>query len=452
MAFLVMPHRATCEKCGRPSLAHIPILFTFKWKLLHEAYEYLVARGAGRWSADKGAASAYSGYKKPSENSMKAYGRDLEHFYTYCERYRLDWKTVSYIQLLETYQTAMQFGKCTADGNPLSASTINRRMGTVGDFLTFAAYHGMRDPFEISQDSLPAHIHYQNQARTGKPTTTQSRRVGRVRQDPEDLRLPTRPEIVTWLESIHAEHPGDHGNTGYLMCRTVIETGMRSEEVRLIRARQIPNLRDPEQVAGDVTEVGVKIYYGTKGDRMIGDPEKKGKPRKISIDRNLLFRLDAYIRGPRKRAIEVFKARNEGKSLPKELFLSPSTGRPYSHRRFLEIWAQEKSKNRRETMPFPGWSIHLGRHAWACYEVLRRIDAELVLIKEEVRFAGSDNHIPSSTTVNGMARDLIEQIIRPAMGHVSSETTERYLRWLRSQLGRNKYSRDWSNWLDGEIS
>lgn len=75
-------------------------------------------------------------------------------------------------------------------------------------------------------------------------------------------RIPTRDEIKIWLDSIHAEHSGNHGKTLYLMCRTVIEVGLRGEENLLLRANQIP---DPKQIAPDKNNVRVEIIYGTKG-------------------------------------------------------------------------------------------------------------------------------------------------------------------------------------------
>lgn len=451
MAYMIMPDRAKCAELGISELAHIPGLWSAKWKLLDEAVDYLIARGISRWSPGIGPRSDYARAKLPAENSMKSYGRDLESFFTYCERFRLDWKKVRYDQLLETYQLSMQTGSYSANGQPLSASTINRRMLTVGDFLTFAAHFDLRDRFEVAQVTIPSHIQSQLQAQIGKQAPLSSRRVGRVRKDPDDLELPTRSEIKGWLDAIYATHVGDYAVTHYLMCRTIIETGLRAEELLMMRANQIPDPNDYSRVKPDAFTVGVEILYGTKGERSVGDPEKSGKPRKIAISRDFLFRLDTYRRGERKRALKTFQSRNPGQPLPKQLFLSPETGTHYSYNRLHEIWTQRSARNRAKTMPFLGWSPHSGRHAWACYEVLERLESELAHIAENARLAGNGDHTPSFSLVDTMARNLVNQFIRPTMGHMSSETTERYLRWLQGQVGRNTHTRNWSAWLDGDV-
>lgn len=444
MAFMVRPDKTKCEELGCPELAHIPVLYSSEWKLLIEPLDYLIARATGRWSY-VGARSEYASSKKLSENTMNAYGRDLENFFTFCEQYSLDWRTVSYDQLLETYQTAMETGSYTAAGAALSAATINRRMGTVGNYLEYAAHHGLRDEFEVVQKLIPTSIQNKMMGKTGRRTANFSQRLGHVRQNPEDLRLPTGIEIQAWLERIKEHGKGNHGITRYLMCRTILDVGLRSAEVRLLRAEQIP---DPNKLPVDQDNVMVTIMYGTKGDRKVGDPEYKGKPRRVKFKRDFLFLLHYYKRGARRAALEEFKKQNPGKPLPKQLFLSPSSGDYYAGRTLIDFWSQRGWAEADKNMPFKGWSPHLGRHAWACYEVLHILQKELDLIKIEEGL--DDNYKPSFAKVQNLASTLIDMHIRPTMGHCSAETTEIYLRWLQGQVGKNEYARKWTAYLDGD--
>ncbi|MCC8950222.1 site-specific integrase [Bradyrhizobium sp. Arg62] len=443
MAYMIMPCREKATALGIAHHAHVPMIWTAKWKLADEAVDYLIARGTGMWRPGDGLKSEYATAKRPSANSMYAFGRDIEHFLTYCERRRLDWRTVHYVHLLETYQADMETGAYSARKRKLAPATINRRMCTVGDFLTYAAKHGLRVSFEVEYETIVNPYANSPKSRNGPEV---ARRAGRVRDNPDDLRLPTRAEIKSWLDNIETGHRGVTGITAYLMCRTVIETGMRAEELILFRADQLPDPDDEKTVKPDAHTIGVEICFGTKGGRRPEDPEQRGKLRKIAMDREFVVRLHDYKRLTRLVALKAFRAKHPERPTPKELFLSPHTGEPYSYRRFNEYWVQ--SGLRSKTMPFPGWSPHGGRHAWACYEVLERLEAELKRLKMNAAVTAGSIYTPSVTLTDHMARNLVDQFIRPVLGHVSEKTTERYLRWLQGQVGAMEYTRRWSHWLD----
>lgn len=442
---MIVPDRKRAAELNIDHLSHVPVIWTRDWKLFEDALDYLIARATGRWVPGQGQKSLYAYPRAPSENSLYAYGRDLEHFLTYCERHGLDWRSISYAELLETYQGDMKCGSYSVRKKPLAPSTINRRMSTVGDFLTFGATFGLRQPFEVGYETI---FNPKAERRTSGNQYEICRRIGRVRDDPDDLRLPTRLEMKNWLDGIKAGHPGLVGITAYLMCRSAVETGMRAEEVVMFRADQLPNPNNKDRNKPDAQSISIKICFGTKGGRKAGDPEKRGKARSIPMGRDWLGRLHDYKRITREVALRKFRKLNPGKADPKELFLSPYTGESYSYERFREFWVQ--SGLQIKTIPYVGWSPHGGRHAWACYQVLEQLNTELDRLKIDAALTGGAGHVPSVTWVNQMAGTLIDQFIRPVLGHVSEKTTERYLRWLRRQVEAEHYTKQWSHWLDGD--
>src|ERR1700722_16555030 len=150
LAYLVQPDLAYCREMGLPALGHIPGIWSKDWKPEAEAMDYLIAKGTGRWTAG-GQRSGYASRIPLSAASMLAVGHDLTNFFDWCERRKVSWQALSYGQVLEHYQGDMESGRWSRinKGKPLSPATINRRMLTVTDFLTFAAKQEHRPPFEV---------------------------------------------------------------------------------------------------------------------------------------------------------------------------------------------------------------------------------------------------------------------------------------------------------------
>lgn len=439
MAFMIIPSHERSTEIGIAHLAHVPVIWSAQWQLIEEASEYLIARSQGQWSPRNLESSTYSHQYKPAENSIVSYGRDLENFLTYCERRRLDWRKLDYQALLEFYQEDMQTGRAAKEKAPLAPSTINRRVGTVCDFLGFAASTGRRGGFAVSYSS---YFEKSKSSQNGK----NHRRVGRVRRRPDDLRLPSRQEIKNWLEGVRDSHRGPVGITAYLMCRMAIETGMRAEEIIMLRADEIPDPFSATEVRPGKQSLSLEIMHGTKGGRKAGDKEKIGKKRRIRISRNWLARLHDYKRITRQIALQKFRERQRNDGLPRELFLSPVTGQRYSYDRFREFWIQRGL--RQTTLPYADWTPHCGRHAWACYRLLDLFDSEFAKLRIETGTIAPEQ-VPRVSFVNSIGQSLISTEIKPFMGHVSQETTELYLRWVAGAFGSDQYVRDWSNFLDG---
>jgi integrase len=420
MVFRFHPDGKMLSAAGFGKLSHIPFLLGRDLQYLDEPNRFLRERALGTWHPNRRDVSPYGRVRLPAVNTIAAYGADLENFLTYVEAKGLDWHRLSYQQLLETYDGDMGRGSWSVDGQPLSSSTINRRVGLATEFLQWAADHDLRDAFEVIT-SLSSHT-----ARSGKSARKRHQaaevRVGRRRVHPSHLRLPTAAEIKRWLAEIAARR----GKTKALACRMIIETGTRLEETVLVRAAQVPDIVTVQP--GHPARM--EICYGTKGSREIGDPDQRGKTRVLRFSPAFLDQLVNYKQLSRAKALAQFRARHTG-PLPRQLFLSEQTGEPLTKASLFKAWHEC------ETLPLPGFSPHAGRHTFACLTLLRLLEEERHL--SNIGRAGLLQH----------ATNLIEVYIRPVMGHVSTATTERYLDWVADHLWVAEHRSAWSSYLEG---
>src|SRR5271168_1733940 len=96
----------------------IPFLLSVDMKYLDEVNRFLRERAAGVWRPEQRERSAYAARSKLSDNTLDAYSRDLENFWTYLEARGVRWQTLSYQQLLDSYDADMAQGRWSADGEP----------------------------------------------------------------------------------------------------------------------------------------------------------------------------------------------------------------------------------------------------------------------------------------------------------------------------------------------
>lgn len=426
MAYLFKADRGALAAAGHERFAHVPFILSADMAYLDGPNRFLRERATGDWHLNRRDGAPNGRAPKPCENTVMAYARDIENAWSFFEHFGLDWRTVSYQRLLDTYDRWMGDGRWSSDGKRLEDSTINRRVDTVVECLSWAADRGLRERFEVATELRTETV------RAGRFAHREQRsveiRIGRRRVHPRKLRLPAASEVQGWLAEVAVRR----GRTKALMCRAILETGMRLEETALLRARQLP---DPAEF-GPGRPARMEILYGTKGSRVAGDPEKKGKPRTLRFTVAFLQELTNYKQLRRAKALSAFRSLNPGRPLPEGLFLSERTGEPVTPAALYKAWHECAS------LPFPGFSPHIGRHTFACFTVLRLIRDETALIAKTI------DSVPKSLILQH-ATNLIDIYIRPVLGHVSERTTERYLDWVADHLLVAEHRAAWASYLDG---
>lgn len=428
MAYLIKRERGELTKFGLERVAHIPFLMTRGMEYAEEPSRYLRERALGLWHPRKRERSAYGFTRLLSERTIASYGDDLKIFLSFLERRRLDWKTITHLDVMHVYDTGMTSGKIkTRSGAKLEVSTINRRVGIALEFLLWASDRSYRPLFEISTTLAYKGVG-QNGRRSGvsKPSVI-GVRVGIHRVHPKRLRLPTSEEIQRFEKAVKHQQ----GFTKHLAVRWIFQTGCRLEETALVREAQLP---DPSLIDLD-RPVRMTICYGTKGERIAGDQSKRGKPRDLRFNRSFLVEVDVYRRLRRPKALERFRKLNPGKPDPLELFLNEATGQPFSRQAIYRAW------HNTEFTPFKQFSPHHGRHAFACYTLLHLLDEEATRAKQTIAA------MPRATVLTH-ADALIKLYLSPVLGHVNEATTTLYLEWITDHILVAEHRKRWANYLD----
>lgn len=419
MAYLIRPDRTKCRDLGLSHLSHIPGIWSEDWKPIGPAIDFLIAKGTGRWVAGR-ECSPYAEQIPLSDNTMLAVGYDLTNFIDWLEARRLDWQFAGVKRLLTDYRKALATGSWS--DRRLATSTVKRRINTASEFLRF-----VKAPIEPDPNYGPTNVKQEDPVAFATSNNNSSGRDSRARgrQKPARLRLPTVAELENWLAELRQRC----GITPHLIAKSIFGLGLRAEEALLLRREQVPDL--PTHPAPSVK---MDICYGTKGDRVPGDPEKLGKVRSIQIPIGLLKELHSYKNVHRKLCVKQYEKNNRGKKPPPELFLSRHTGRPLSYSRLYELW-------RKPAPPFKHFSPHIGRHSWACYTMIGKI-------KEVAELTNQGDEALAAISAN-LGENLIDIWIKPQLGHVDSRTSSLYLRWVGDAFDQVTLENSWFDFLDG---
>lgn len=349
MPSVVIPDAERLREHGVARLVGVPVLLHDDGGFHAEASAYLRDRALFRWRFGEKRGGAAK--RVPSEKTLAGAAEDLAHFLDYCAATRIDWRRVEWSgpqskRSIEGYMTAMRMRRRRVRGEVrvgLAARTIERRVSTAIDFLDFAAGRGWRTSLPI----LPAI---------------------RLAPKPGSIEIPDAAEVAAWREAARARYARLAVNR--LVIESILEMGLRNEEVCLLRDGDIPR---PQAFKPGPYQV-ILIQYGTKGYRTPGDLEKRGKPRKVRVATAWLEELDLYRRTKapwgRKAALARFRAMNPKVPLPKELFLTTTKGTPFTPDYVRLVFDGVGDR------PCPGWTPHGGRHFYACRTLVDLIERD----------------------------------------------------------------------------
>lgn len=437
--YVMWPILGAMQESGFQHLAKIPFVIAGTKGYHREASWYLRDRALLAWTPG----NTQHNCRYPTRQSLSTYASSLVDFLDWCDETSHDWHAVEYTRdLVHGYQEQMGSGLWSASGKPLSAQTINMRVSESMRFLQWSAARSLREPFDAITVTrkvfLPSHEH------AGKPMQKEIEvRAGKVRPDPITLRLPTAPEVARWLKVVGIEK----GATKALMCDLILQTAIRREEACQWRVDTLPDSRNDWNINGDT--VTIKLEYGTKGGKTTDENgDERGPSRHITMPLALAERLDAYRRNvrPANRSNYVranssnpTERRELAKANPRQLFLSDSNGLPIQDHTLYDAWTNVSY------LPFDGWSPHGGRHYWACNTLLSSIK------KNAAALGSALNAATNSNWITGCANDTMMMVIKPQLGHVSSVTTEQYLKWVLKAFAQVDLNDGYQAALDADM-
>lgn len=429
------------KEAGFGSVAHVPCIFNGLWEYEVEASLYMRERALLEASSIDASQMQMRTLRYPTPNSLKTFGYAIANFLEWCEANvpKLRWEDAKYTEdIIQGYQADMLSGIWSERGRRLAAATVNGRVGEACRFLRWAANRGLRGPFRVISSSRAVSSDSTSSAIGHRPRIVEQR-AGAVRPDPKEMRMPEDSEMAAWHQDVRIRH----GFSKALACEAIIKSGVRREEAAQWRVDTLPLDRECWEVRGDWVTVLVK--YGVKGQKVRDETGELAAPgRLIVIPLEFAERLAEYREVQRPRLLAMFakaaptpKERRVRMSKPSNrLFLSDFDGRPISAVSIYNAWTKVSRS------PFPGWSPHPGRHYWACKWLLDGVR------KRHRSLELGCNSDLSRHFLTATAEEILMFEVKPQLGHLSRETTERYLTWLRSSLMLNDVSDAYAESLD----
>lgn len=428
-----LPDRKQLVAAGWRRYQHVPALFGDGVVYLPEPNRYLRELATGEWRSDPGVPKN-GPIRKPTPQTLKNCGQYLANFLRWCTEYRddygkvspLDWRQIEYAKhIVEGYQQDMLEGRWGL--SELKPGTVNLRGDEATRFLEWAAWRELRPPFPVEKviKQVSGKSGRHSHGHRAKPTVV---RVGRQRANPDDLLLPSREATEAWLSEVERRY----GPTKGLMSELILRTGIRINECLCWRADTLPANKNEWRLVDGGAYVEVLIRAGNKGGNKQLDEEgeltRHPTGRRIHLPIALAEKLNVYAdttrliaRARYVRAENVPMAernRRAREKLPLRLFLGDYLGVPFTAQTLRNVW---KCPSR----PMDEWSPHLGRHYYACYFLLARIEEQAAMLKK------LDRKTAMLVASSPAFVDNYWQALQQQLGHVDKETTERYTKWLR---------------------
>jgi integrase len=422
-------------QAGFEKVAYLPFIFNSQLAYHRHGSRFLIDRGLGAW--DPRNRGADQKLHPPTTKSMKNYADRLANFLEWCEVRSLDPMTIDYKHdLIGRYQKEMLKGIWSRDNKPLSERTINVRIDTAADYLSWMADKALRAPFFVSKITRSVIINNPKSSRGHLPKEVEVRE-GKLRETEGHLTFPEDQEVAAWLNRLYAKEGS--GTTVGLISELILETGIRREEAASWRVDTLPLVKADwrivnPQSAVENQAVAVTLRYGTKGKEYGRDHgDKIGPSGEILVPLPMALKLHHYLEKVRPKALSV--ATRKGANLTEQrkiqaesvhLFLKPSTGKRYSGKNIHDAWCSVEHQR--------GWGPHLGRHYWACTTLWRKLQIHQLFLEEALKAKVSDDVLGS---IRSNALSIIRLEIQPQLRHVSEQTTLIYLRWVANRLHIN---------------
>lgn len=415
------------ERHGFGKVADVPFIQDSTLDYHQLGSRFLIDRALAKWPKPA---------REITPTSLRTIAAALCNYLDWCDARTVDPITAEYLPvLIGRYQREMTEGTWSASGDGLSAVTINQRVDVALEIQQWAAYQGLRPDVEIPTKTITRERH--SRGSSGRRETDKVEvRKGKKRIPIRTLGMPSEEAVGSWLQRIYSKPVV--GNTEGLMCETVLETAIRKSEVAGLRKDFLPE--DPVEwpivdraVAPEHQMVYVIIRYGSKGPKYGKDHgDEIGPEQTIRMPMKLALRLHHYRNTERPKAIIVAMKKSKTGAEQKRirdntvhLFINPKTGQRYTPSRVYSAWISVP-------LPQQGWTVHHGRHFWACATLWRAMISYKKLLEEALE----KNLDPITITLfKSDAMSVIELQIQSQLRHASRETSMIYLQWLAERLG-----------------
>ncbi|MFC5741555.1 site-specific integrase [Dyella tabacisoli] len=252
--------------------------------------------------------------------------------------------------------------------------------------------------------------------------------------------LPTPEEVSRWLKGIRVRAP-----VKALAYEFMLRTGSRLSETNQIRAACFPNkeFEGGERWSSRWLNQGwvpVTLRYGVKGGKVEPASSLSTRSRTVQVPIDLAERIWDYKKLIRPTQLRRFKQNGAERDLSDgRLWLGERKSQPVSNTMLYRTWT--------DSLFCPkDWNPHDGRHFFAVEKVCE-------YIRQMMALHGKGE--PLSVNVgwlHGLMAGQVRLILSPLMGHVTEETTMRYLTCAHQRLIETfgHPALDWNDLLDSD--
>lgn len=439
----VMPTESFFLDVDVPKLQYVPILIGQDGSYPAEANTYLVERSCGEWAPGSHSHDDPNDFEDPQVQTLKSRrnmaSRLCAFLYWVAQNPDRDWRAMTYQEdILEKYQVGLLLGTASATKRPLKPSTINLYVDEACGFLSWTAERGLRSPFKVPRRRIRVAVN-----RGAHSRSHQAKEFGQrhgtlqiIDQCLDDL--PAAADVARWMREIQQRHP-----VKALAFEFMIRTGARISETNQLLVSCVPRkeTRGWKPVWVQRGWVPLILRYGVKGPKVAPASMLSTRSRVVHVPIDLADRIEDYLKIGRPTLLSRYH-RGEKARLPRtdRLWLGEHKQQPVSNQMLYSAWV--------EAVHCPeGWHPHAARHYFSVEKICEAT-------RQLLRFHEIEN--PQGVSLgwlHGLMAGQVRLILSPLLGHVSEETSMRYLRYAQQRMVREfgHPALDWNALIDADL-
>ncbi len=420
-----------------PKLQHVPILIGHDGSYPTEVNRYLTERCLGEWLPPAQHGTYSTDPTVPTLKSRLNLASRLSAFFHWLSLKRdRDWRSLSYHDdVAGTYQADLLNGKGAASKRKLSDGTTNSYVDEAVLFLKWAAERGYRKEFRVPTRRVRVRSSggTNSYGHLGWNGTT---RHGRLAVQPANLTsLPTDDELAKWFRAARLRFP-----VKALLFEFLARTGARISEANSLRLTCFPRKVTWQEGWLRHGHIPITLRYGVKGPKISPASDRSARTRMIFVPIDLAERIERYVAFSRPHLLARYRrAHNDKNANTDMLWLGEQKGMPVSNDMLRRAW--------KKTPHCPNhWHPHAARHLFAVNKLIESTS-------DILNFHGHSNvGGVSFGWLHGLMAGQVRLILSPLLGHVTEQTTMRYLQYAlqRMKCGSSHPSITWNRIINGE--